>query len=151
MLDFKNFLKKCIGCGFYKMKNKLITLDQYKMGRDTQYPNEWTKEVEENAKKLLVNVNAFLNELEIKSVSVSSGWRPPAINKKVGGAAKSNHTLGKAVDLKDADGKLKEKVLENLELLKKYGLWMEDPEKTPSWLHLDDKDRGKRDKNIFQP
>lgn len=152
LLDWGKVFKKCIGCGFYKMKNELIGLESYKMGRDTQYPKEWTKEVEDNAKKLLINVNAFLNELEIKQASVSSGWRPQAINSATPGAAKkSAHTTGEAVDIKDADGKLKEKVLTNVDLLKKYGLWMEHQDSTPTWLHLDIRERSQRDKNIFKP
>lgn len=151
MLEFQKIFYKCIGCGFYKMKDELVSLEQWTMGRDKTYSQEWTKEIETNAKELLVNVNAFLNELEIKNVSVSSGWRPEAINKAAGGAKKSQHTIGKAVDLKDPDGKLKDKCEENDTLLKKYGLWMEHRDSTPTWLHLDNKDRGKRDKNIFKP
>lgn len=149
--EWQKIFFRCMGCGFTKMKNELVTLEMYTMGRIAQYPNEWTKEVEENAKHLLVNINAFLNELEVKSVSISSGWRPLAINKSVGGASKSNHTIGKACDLKDADGKLKDLCEKHDDLLKKYGLWMECRESAPTWLHLDNKDRGKRDKNIFKP
>lgn len=134
------------------MKNELISIEQYTMGRISQYPNEWTKEIETTAKNLLVNVNAFLNELGLQNVSVSSGWRPKAINDKTPGAAKtSQHTIGNAVDIKDPDGKLKELCDKNDPLLKKYGLWMEDENSTPTWIHLDLKDRGKRDKNIFKP
>lgn len=131
---------------------ELITLDDYLMGRDKKFPQEYTEEIKNNAIQLLKRVNEFLNEIGVEEVRVSSGWRPAAINSKVPNAAKrSAHMMGMAVDLADKDRKLKEKILENIHLLPKYGLWLENPDATPSWVHLDIKIRSARPKNIFNP
>ena len=84
---------------------------------------------------------------------VSSGWRPPSLNKKIGGASRSNHCLGLACDFKDSDGKLAQFALEldKQGKLKELGLWLENPEKTKGWVHLDIKSRGDRKSNVFNP
>lgn len=139
------------------MNKILITIDQYAMGRDKLYPDEWTKEVQENAKKLLDKVNAFLIELGIEKVSVSSGFRPAAINNKVTNAAKkSYHMLGMAVDILDNKNQdLAKLVANNPILLKKYELWMEDLNSTKgkntNWVHLDIGSRTDRPSRIFKP
>ena len=35
--------------------------------------------------------------------------------------------------------------------LKELGLWLENPEKTKGWVHLDIKSRGDRKSNVFNP
>ena len=117
-----------------------VSLKEYLMGRDAQYPAEYTPEVKANAEDLLNRVNALLLDLGLGPtypVYVSSGWRPSAVNAATAGAAKkSNHMLGRALDLKDGDGKLGKLFLANLHLLKKHGLYLENPEKTRGWSHL---------------
>lgn len=48
----------------------------------------------------------------------------------------SSHLYGCAVDIADADGKLKEWCKANINKLIECGLWMESPEATKSWCHL---------------
>ena len=48
----------------------------------------------------------------------------------------SSHLYGCAVDIADADGKLKEWCIANKSKLVECGLWMEDPEATKLWCHL---------------
>ena len=55
------------------------------------------------------NLKALAQNLEVlraatggKSISVNSGYRSPAHNKKVGGASKSLHMTGKAADIRVA-------------------------------------------------
>ena len=48
----------------------------------------------------------------------------------------SSHLYGCAVDIADPDGKLGKWLLEHKDLLEKCGLWMENPEKTKGWSHL---------------
>ena len=56
------------------------------------------------------NILAVINELEkirvdfSKPISITSGYRPEAINKSVGGASKSQHILGTALDIRPASG-----------------------------------------------
>lgn len=115
----------------------MITLTDYKMGRDKQYPKEWTPELEKNAKELLDKVNMFLLKLGVKKAKVNSGWRPAAINDATSNAAKSStHMTGKGIDLGDADGKLWELVVKNLEEAKRLGLYFEDKRWTSTWVHI---------------
>ena len=48
----------------------------------------------------------------------------------------SSHLYGCAVDIADADGKLKAWCVANKAKLVECGLWMEDPKYTSSWCHL---------------
>lgn len=61
--------------------------------------NSPNKEVVENLNKLVENVLDPLREKYGKPIMVSSGYRCEKLNKAVGGAAKSQHLTGKAVDI----------------------------------------------------
>lgn len=130
----------------------MITKNELLMGRDKTHSSEYTQEISDNIDKLLIPLNK-IRELYGKPMQVSSGWRPVAINKAVGGASKSNHTLGLACDFKDPDGLIDAflKECDEKGILKQLGLWLENPEKTIGWAHLDIKDRGDRKSNIFNP
>lgn len=137
------------------LTKELISLDDY-ITASGKYPArasspELTEEVLKNAKVLLEKLNAFLNELGVTEVKVSSGFRPSSANAKAGGAKRSAHMTGEACDLADRDGALDRLIEQNHELLKKYNLWLEAPAKTASWTHLDIRQRSKREKNIFFP
>ena len=56
---------------------------------------------------------------------MTSGWRPAWHNAQVGGAKKSKHLFGQAVDLFDPDKKLGEWAMQNLGLLREVGVYME--------------------------
>lgn len=113
-----------------------ITKDELLMGRDKTHPKEYTKEISDNLDKLLAAINQ-VRATYGKPMRVTSGWRPPSINGSVPGAAKkSNHMLGLAVDISDKDGKLREWVLANLDLMGKLGIYMEDFRWTPNWVHF---------------
>lgn len=103
------------------------------MGRDKAEPLD--KEMTYNLFDLLPRVNLIRFEYG-KALYVSSGYRPPSINKKAGGSKNSSHLKCQAVDFKDPDGAFAKWCLDNLDLLKKAGLFMEDPRWTPGWVHL---------------
>lgn len=129
----------------------MITLKDYYMGRDVSCSSELTETVKTNAEKLIQAVNSFLNEIGISEVKVSSGWRPASINSKVAKAAtKSLHISGLAIDLVRNDA-LKTAIMDNIDKLEKYGLWLESTDHTPTWIHLDLGSRSKRPKRIFIP
>lgn len=132
------------------LEDLLTSSGKYKDRKDSL---ECTEEVKENAKELLIKVNQLLNELNITECEVSSGFRTQEANKKANGAKLSLHCLGKAIDIKDIDNSLDEKLNtpEGDLLLKKLGLWQENPVYTKTWCHLDNKDRGNRSKNQFIP
>jgi len=142
---------------------ELITLDAYftdfisKKDRRKQYPNDFNQQIQDNAVKLLAKVNAFLNELGIESAQVTSGWRPPSVNANTPNSAKrSLHMMGLAVDiLDDKDQSLAKLVPNKSDLLRKYGLWVEDKDSTrgknTNWCHLDCGQRTDRPIRSFRP
>lgn len=128
-----------------------ITLDQYLMGRDKQYPP--TPTMLDNARYLLSMVNPLLEEAHddgvrimldsVTKTRVASGYRPAAINDRTANAAKgSAHQTCEAVDIQDTVNRdLARWCLRNLKLLEKIDLYMEDPRWTWSasgdhWVHL---------------
>lgn len=134
----------------------MITLKDF-LTASGKYPErenhkEVTETVKSNSIALLWKINAFLTELGIDLVIISSGFRPSEVNNKTANAAKrSLHMEGRAIDIADPDGSLDALVDSRDDLKKKYGIWQESPKSTNGWCHLDDKDRGKRDKNTFNP
>lgn len=144
---------------------KEITLSDYFMGRDEEFKSELTPDVSTHASKLLQKVNALLKELEdsgeLKSdqdYKITSGWRPTSVNESITNAAKKSlHQTGNAIDiLDDKEQTLCNVIKKNYTLLKKYGLWMEDPDHTKgkwtNWCHLDDStSRSDREIRIFKP
>ncbi|MBO7730988.1 MAG: hypothetical protein J6S67_00495 [Methanobrevibacter sp.] len=48
----------------------------------------------------------------------------------------SSHLYGCSVDVADPDGKLAKWVKANKKKLEECGLWVENPEKTPGWVHF---------------
>lgn len=132
---------------------ELITLENYKMGRDKLYPKEWTPEVEKNAIKLLLAINSFLNEIGITKAVVSSGFRPSAINAALPNSAKkSAHMTGLACDIQDNKNQdLATLIASKPDLLRKYNLFMENPKSTKNWVHLDICFRIDRPSRIFNP
>lgn len=114
----------------------MISKKEYLMGRDTEYPAEYTQELSDNIDKLLISLNKFREKYGSPMI-VSSGWRPLAINATTPGAAKkSNHCLGLACDFKDLDRTLAKYCLQHLDVLEECGLYMEAPDSTPTWVHL---------------
>lgn len=129
-----------------------LSLETYLMGRDKLYPDEWNSEFEANALVLIRQVNSLLEALSWGPISVSSGWRPLAINTQASGAKRSLHLIGKAVDIVDKEAALKRAILERTELLKDFALWLEHPDSTPGWAHLDTcTTRTDRPIRIFKP
>lgn len=114
----------------------MISKDEILMGRDKQYPKDYTQEISDNIDNLLKIINQIRTAYN-KPMIVASGWRPPSINEDTANAAKSsNHLKGLAVDIKDTDGKLWAWVLINLDLMKRLGVYMEDKRWTPTWVHF---------------
>lgn len=107
------------------------------MGRHLQFPDEYQDGFQCNAESLLLKVNGFFEELGVNP-RVTSGYRPPSINRKIKGAAKrSHHQTCNAIDVEDINGALGIKASDP-ELLKKHGLYLEDPTYTKGWIHLQD-------------
>lgn len=68
-------------------------------------PNLPSFQIVENIKMMLPLLNG-LREIWGSSIIVSSGYRCPELNKKVGGSSTSAHLMGFAVDLVPSNGKM---------------------------------------------
>lgn len=114
----------------------MVSMDELVKGRDKQFPNEFTDEIKSNLEDLL----GVINEVRArygKPMTVTSGWRPAAINAATPGAAKNSaHCLGLAVDISDTTGELWSWVLANLDLMQSLGIFLEDRRWTPTWVHF---------------
>lgn len=133
---------------FEDMRVSRITVEQYFMGRDKRYAAELTPQIRQNAVELLAKVNELLDQAAADGVApgidattqtaVGSGWRPSGVNDKTANAAKaSTHLTAQGIDLRDTkDRDLARWCLRNLDVLKRLGLYAEDPRWTPSWVHL---------------
>lgn len=111
----------------------MISRDEILNGQEKQFP--LTSVMEGNLSHLLDCLNKF-RQAYGKPMVVSSGYRPPEHNAKVGGAPNSCHLTCEATDFKDKDGELKKWCLSNLPVLESCGLYMEHQDATPTWCHL---------------
>lgn len=123
----------------------MIARDEILMGRDKEFP--LSPELEANLAKLLVALNKF-RALYGKPMTVSSGYRPGYYNEQAKGAKNSNHIICQACDFADHDGFLDAYCMHNQGLLEQCGLWLESPEHTNGWCHLDISPRKNR---VFIP
>lgn len=115
------------------------------MGRDKEYP--LSPELELNLIILLERLNKLRNVYS-KPMTVTSGYRPGKYNKTAGGALRSAHLTCEACDFKDTDGSLDKFCMDNPDLLKSIGLYLEHPDSTPGWTHLDTRIRNS---TVFRP
>lgn len=133
----------------------VITLADYWQDRQETYADEWTFEVQQNAAELINRVNMLFKDMQIASARVTSGWRPREINQRIGGAPRSYHITGQAVDLRDNEAQdLSKAIIANKHLLHRYQLWMENPSFTrgnTNWVHLDMGTRPEMDLRVFNP
>jgi hypothetical protein len=125
----------------------VITRDEILMGRDREYP--LSPELEHNLAILLMRIN-ILRQWWGNPMCVTSGYRPGKYNVKAGGAKNSAHLHCMAIDVSDPNGKLGRWLAANLPILRACDLWMENPENTKGWCHLDIRDRGDSNR-IFKP
>ena len=89
----------------------MISVEEYLMGRDKEFPLDMLQA--RNMADLLSRVNWLFGKLNIKS-KVSSGYRPSAINKKIGGAKMSTHTLCAGIDIVDSNKHIADLLRDNL-------------------------------------
>lgn len=110
-------LSEMLNCGSYKRK-----------------VSEIDPVIKRNAEDLRDKINAlgyepamygssFLRDIETQK----------RINPKAMGSA---HLYGCALDIKDPDGKLAKWLKKNEKKLMECGLWMENPDYSPGWCHL---------------
>ena len=114
-------------------------MSQFLMGR-IKY-EALSPPMQEDAKDLLIKVNALLNEFygvfpHVPVRIITSGYRSPTGNGAAGGSPKSNHLLCRAIDLGDKDGLLDKWLDLYPEKLIDYDLYREASSATINWCHL---------------
>jgi hypothetical protein len=127
----------------------MITITDYWMGRDAEYPLAMSPDIERNAHRTCELVSKLIAIARTAGVpfllnprtgsNVSSGWRPPALNAITPNAAKrSLHMTGQAVDVYDPHGTIDRWLMtdDGQRTIKDLGLWMEHPSATPGWAHV---------------
>lgn len=107
---------------------------------------DWTKERQANAFKLLLAVTALMNEMQSDwivfrtnlsthtqvSGETFGGFRPQSCPI---GSPHSAHKEGLAVDIYDPDGKIDVWCMTHQDRLKFHGIYIEHPDSTPGWSH----------------
>ena len=138
------------------MKPTIITPQIYLMGRDKDFPLDMLQA--RNMADFLSRAN-FLFATICPTINywpvLTSGYRPPPINKSIAGAKMSTHTVCAGGDfLDDSQGIIGQYLFKNQSILIDCGLYLEHPDYTISaktgsrWVHLDTKPRNNR---VFIP
>lgn len=104
-------------------------------------------ELEANLRDLVNKLNV-LRALYGKPMVVTSGYRTPEDNARVGGAKNSAHLHCQAADFRDYSRDLSNWCLKNIDKLEELDLWIESPSHTPTWLHIQTRPAKNR---IFNP
>lgn len=133
----------------------MITLADYLMGRDRTHGLQLGTDLRRNAERTVELVNKLLVLARIAGhvtelnpgtgTPVSSGWRPAEINDATKNAAKGSlHLTCQACDIYDPKGWLGRwlKTDGGRRALEDIGLWMEEPQYTPTWVHVQTKPPG---------
>ena len=99
-----------------------------------------TPDIDANLAILLDKMNQVRTAYNIP-MTVDSGLRSQAQQDALIAAGKSNaskskHLTGQAVDIADSTRVLKDWVIANMELMETIGLWFEDFDHTPTWVHF---------------
>jgi hypothetical protein len=115
----------------------ILTLSDYFMGRDLTHAVELDAALHSNACVIVSRVNELLRLTGMTAARVNSGWRPHSINAAIAHASpRSRHLTCQAIDLGDADGALDAWCMQHLDRLQALGLWLEHPDATPGWCHV---------------
>lgn len=93
-------------------------------------------EIQHNLEELHKKIN-IIRKLWGRPMVVTSGLRTLCDQQRINPKAiRSNHLIGRAVDISDPEKKLQQWVLDNESLFEACGLWMEDFRYTDSWCHF---------------
>lgn len=99
-----------------------------------------TPEIDQNLAILLERLNK-VRSAWAKPMTITSGLRDQAKQAALIAAGKSNaskskHLSGQAADVYDPNRELQKWVMDNMSLIESIGLWMEDFNSTPNWVHF---------------
>ena len=100
-------------------------------------PDEWTTE---NLRQIAINVFQPLRDHFGVPIYVSSGYRGPELNRAIGGAKRSQHMEGRALDLdgdvygSPSNAEIFDYIRKNLEF--DQIVWEFGDEDNPYWVHV---------------
>ena len=100
-------------------------------------PDEWTTE---NLRQIAINVFQPLRDHFGVPIYVSSGYRGPELNRAIGGAKRSQHMEGRALDLdgdvygSPSNAEIFDYIRKNLEF--DQIVWEFGDEDNPDWVHV---------------
>lgn len=117
-----------------------VTAEQI-LTSDNKYPDrllEATSDIIHNCEVLALLLTDLLEHYG-RRPAITSGYRTAEANKAAGGAKLSNHQLGLACDFADPKGEFDKWCMSNTGVLASIGLYLEHPDSTPSWTHLQSK------------
>jgi zinc D-Ala-D-Ala carboxypeptidase len=87
-----------------------------------------------------------------KPVRVSSFYRSPALNKRIGGSTTSQHCLGEAIDLQATAGFTNKEIFEYVRLNLKFDQLIgefPDANNNFEWVHVSFKEKGNRNQILI--
>lgn len=109
-----------------------FSLEEFESKDGTEMPLE----VLENITVLCENLQVLREKID-RPITVTSGYRSPSHNKKIGGAKNSFHVRGMAADIK-AEGLTPKELIKVIEELIEEGLMVPGGiGKYSSWVHYD--------------
>lgn len=130
--------------GKYFTIKEMCSSNTARVKRIENVPN---KEQEKNLEALIDNILDPLRETYGKPINVSSGFRSYHLNKAVGGAANSQHTLGQAADIyctNKQDNKKLFDLIQSLNLPFDQVIWEKGNDSYPDWVHVSYSSRNRR-------
>ena len=105
------------------------------------------EEIKINLRNLVDNCLDIIREKYGKPITISSGYRCPALNKVVGGASTSQHTKGQAADLKGKTRQENEIIFNIIKQLGCYDQLLNEHDY--SWIHVSYVDKKNNRKQIL--
>jgi hypothetical protein len=112
-------------------------------GSHPQIPNNPTPEAVANIRHLVDGILQPVRNRTGMPITVTSGYRSPALNRAVGGATTSQHTKGEAADLQCANNaRLFEAIRANVAF--DQLIWEFGDDDAPAWVHVSLKSQGNR-------
>jgi zinc D-Ala-D-Ala carboxypeptidase len=125
------------------MKSKYFTINEMlrsqtatRFGFNEQFTPP--KIIIDNLELLCANILDPLREKINKPIIISSGYRSPKTNTKVGGAKNSQHLTGQAADLESVCYNNSEifETIKKMNLPYDQLIWEYGTEKEPAWVHV---------------
>ena len=113
--------------------------------------NSLSEEHLENAKKLFANVVQPIRE-KFGITIITSGYRSPDLNAKIGGSSKSQHCKGQAVDLeclKESNAGVAMWIENNLDFDQLILEFYTPGEPSSGWIHVSYNEDGKNRKSVL--